>query len=326
MRYSSHPPRTFRNRSARYLGVLVAAALVAALGLPSAVQAQTPLQPIMAHVSGADSISAMARHVAPTMGHTHWVVEFNLPGVSANSMKAGPEDDQAASQAAVTLLARGDEGAWGARVMSFEGMLKVLDPAGVMQNVDEETPKAIKLQGGGYVIMSTAPSAADPSPWSPWATYTHGEPEMPEDFEYVSRPGTDVHIFTWTDVFGSTKDQGIEKYTLRWTAGDPLLRATKWEEKTVEDGYERLSPAESKKLEDGETYIFELTVTAMSSSRGDRISDATSLMVPIGMGDEGPTPTPTLPEIAALFLAMLLLGSGAYLLRRRQSGGGLTPA
>ena len=30
-------------------------------------------------------------------------------------------------------------------------------------------------------------------------------------------------------------------------------------------------------------------------------------------------------EIAALFLAMLLLGSGAYLLRRRQSGG-LTPA
>ena len=33
-----------------------------------------------------------------------------------------------------------------------------------------------------------------------------------------------------------------------------------------------------------------------------------------------PVPTPTLPEIAALFLAMLLLGSGAYLLRRRQSG------
>ena len=40
---------------------------------------------------------------------------------------------------------------------------------------------------------------------------------------------------------------------------------------------------------------------------------------------EGPVPAPTLPEIAALFLAMLLLGSGAYLLRRRQSGG-LTPA
>ena len=34
-----------------------------------------------------------------------------------------------------------------------------------------------------------------------------------------------------------------------------------------------------------------------------------------------PTPTPTLPEWAALFLAMLLLGSGAYLLRGRQQGG-----
>ena len=34
-----------------------------------------------------------------------------------------------------------------------------------------------------------------------------------------------------------------------------------------------------------------------------------------------PMMTPTLPEIAALLLAMLLLGSGAYLLRRRQLGG-----
>ena len=41
MHSSSHPPRTFHNRSARYLGVLVAAALVAALGLPSVAQAQS---------------------------------------------------------------------------------------------------------------------------------------------------------------------------------------------------------------------------------------------------------------------------------------------
>ena len=38
-----------------------------------------------------------------------------------------------------------------------------------------------------------------------------------------------------------------------------------------------------------------------------------------------PMPSPTLPEIALLLLAMLLLGSGAYLLRGRQSGG-LAPA
>ena len=42
MRYNVHPPRTFRNRIAKSIGVLVAAALIATLGLPSAAQAQTP--------------------------------------------------------------------------------------------------------------------------------------------------------------------------------------------------------------------------------------------------------------------------------------------
>ena len=45
MRYNVHSPCAFRNRIARYLGVLVAAALVAVLGLPSAAQAQTPAAP-----------------------------------------------------------------------------------------------------------------------------------------------------------------------------------------------------------------------------------------------------------------------------------------
>ena len=42
MRYNVHPPR---NRITRSLGVLVGAALVATLGLPSAAQAQTPSAP-----------------------------------------------------------------------------------------------------------------------------------------------------------------------------------------------------------------------------------------------------------------------------------------
>ena len=48
MRYNVHSPRAFRNRIARYLGVLVAAALVATLGLPSAAQAQTIPAPMVA--------------------------------------------------------------------------------------------------------------------------------------------------------------------------------------------------------------------------------------------------------------------------------------
>ena len=45
MRYNVHSPCAFRNRIAKTLGVLVGAALVATLGLPSAVQAQTPAAP-----------------------------------------------------------------------------------------------------------------------------------------------------------------------------------------------------------------------------------------------------------------------------------------
>ena len=76
----------------------------------------------------------------------------------------------------------------------------------------------------------------------------------------------------------------------------------------------------STKLEMGTEYTFELRALGKSRAGvGDLHgpSASTAAMMPV--------PTPTLPEIAALFLAMLLLGSGAYLLRRRQSGG-LTPA
>ena len=40
MRYTSSHPRTFRNKITKSIGVLVAAALVAVLGLPTAAQAQ----------------------------------------------------------------------------------------------------------------------------------------------------------------------------------------------------------------------------------------------------------------------------------------------
>ena len=41
MRYNVHPSRALRNRIAKSIGVLVAAALIATLGLPSVAQAQT---------------------------------------------------------------------------------------------------------------------------------------------------------------------------------------------------------------------------------------------------------------------------------------------
>ena len=85
MRYSSHPPRAFRNRIARYLGVLVGAALIATLGLPSAVQAQTPAAPTVIGAgdgtTGADDATINATWGAGGLtDQTGWKVEYTEPG------------------------------------------------------------------------------------------------------------------------------------------------------------------------------------------------------------------------------------------------------
>ena len=89
MRYSSHQPRAFRNRIARNLGVLVAAALVAALGLPSAVQAQTPAAPMVsAEMSETSSATLTATWGQPLSNgdsdQDQWLLEYTEPDVAWN--------------------------------------------------------------------------------------------------------------------------------------------------------------------------------------------------------------------------------------------------
>ena len=154
----------------------------------------------------------------------------------------------------------------------------------------------------------------------PWMTYMHGTPDAPDGFAYAMSGTT--HLFTWESTIPRSPNQGgVKSYWLRWTSGDATLAATKWTEhgKAIEADFYKLSATQTKALKDGEMYTFELTTLGMSSSlytKQEQSSDPVSVMVPIGM-----VPTPTLPELAALFLALLLLGSGAYLLRGRQLGG-----
>ena len=85
MRYNVHPPR---NRITRFLGVLVGAALVATLGLPSAVQAQTPAAPTVTGTGdgtvGSDgTITAMwGQALDSASGQDQWLVEYTEPGVA----------------------------------------------------------------------------------------------------------------------------------------------------------------------------------------------------------------------------------------------------
>ena len=151
----------------------------------------------------------------------------------------------------------------------------------------------------------------------PWLSYMHGRPDAPEDFAYAMSGAN--YLFTWENTIPTSPNVGVESYWLRWTSGDPDLAATKWtaHKDAIEAGFYRLSSTQAKGLKDGMMYTFELTALGTSSSTTKVLtSAAATVMVPVGM-----VPTPTLPETAALLLALLLLGSGAYLIRRRQASG-----
>ena len=159
--------------------------------------------------------------------------------------------------------------------------------------------------------------AAKDDIWGATTTHTHGPPAMPDNFSYDSRPGAANHIFTWKHY----QDDGTKGYRLRWTTGDPDSRLTKWKIGTITaKGFFSLA---ADKLEAGETYRFELASIGVSSSNVDDVDGDMNVHgepAVVMITAEG-TPVPTLPEIAALLLAMLLLGSGAYLLRGRKFGG-----
>ena len=334
MRYTVLTSRTFHHRITRYLGVLVGAALVVTLGLPSVAQAQVPTAPTAAYWDANDTFTVESKHAIPTtaIGHDYWILEYDSPSASAAKIALKSKDIAKFK----SIQAKGVEGKWTFRLRTLEGCTTtgmlltggacpdLVTPALATTDlpanaVTSATTGAIEVQDGNidtgmYVMVKTGKTAGS---WSAKANYTHGAPPMPANFNYVSRPDADTHIFSWTDA--SKGDQGIKSYTLRWSYGDPALLATEWEmEEGIDTGLYTLDSAQTAKLMDGKMYTFELRALGMSPLTATKApkSDTASVMVPIGM-----VPTPTLPETAALLLALLLLGSGAYLLRRRQSSG-----
>ena len=271
MRYSSHPPRAFRNRIARNLVVLVAAALIATLGLPSAAQAQTPTAPTVTGAGdGTDGdaglITAMWGIPLDNTRHNGWLLEYTAPGVAWDDATPLPLLDQ---DTRMSKFPANDldnhNGVWRFRVSYYN------------------TQDA--------VVIGDASALTD---------YLHGPPAAPTGFT-AHNAGPDARRLDWDDVTGA------KSYEHRYTADDEW---TGWE------------PAESgllvEDLEPGTEYTFE--VRALGYSRagvGDLHGPSASITEMMPM----PMPTPTLPEIALLLLAMLLLGSGVYLLRGRQSGG-----
>ena len=303
MRYNVHPPRAFRNRIAKYLGVLVAAALIATLGLPSAAQAQSIAN------DGGIEYSDTTRFkinwttnldVSSEKGVNNWIVtitkpdgtkmvvnerstvESTLGAVDTLDAEAlGGTGDQRAGIMKRSLRYRGTAlGIWWFQVSACFAELSAA--AGTCSSANRESGTAVG--------------------------YTHGAPAAPKNFAANAVPSGVA--LTWEDMTADRAISGYEYAFEMTAAGKPA-----W--KPASGG------AQVIKTDPGE-HTFMLRALGSSdndtSTTGENVPGmAASVTVTV------PMPTPTLPEIAALFLAMLLLGSGAYLLRHRQSGG-LTPA
>ena len=113
-------------------------------------------------------------------------------------------------------------------------------------------------------------------------------------------------VVTWTAVDNATG------YTVQWKSGDQDYN-TDDRQATVTSGTTTSHTITG--LTNGTEYSVQVSATRTDANDGPPSAEV------MGTTEMMPMPTPTLPEIALLLLAMLLLGSGAYLLRRRQSGG-----
>ena len=140
MRYNVHPPRAFRNRIAKTLGVLVGAALVATLGLPSAVQAQTPAAPMVTGTSGAEAmVTAMwGDPLESASGQDQWLVEYTEPGVAWDDAETEVIDSLSTRMFAVSANdPRIHHGVWRFRVSYYD---EDLDPD---SEIDDPNPVVI---------------------------------------------------------------------------------------------------------------------------------------------------------------------------------------
>ena len=278
MRYNVYSPCAFHSRIAKSLGVLVGAALVATLLLPTAAQAQTPEAPTVTGMgdgtgtgTGANP-AVIANWGGELANQIGWLLEYTEPGVAWDD---ATEKAMGADMKTFSVPAndpRIHHGVWRFRVSYYDSV-----------TVSEEA-----------MVIGDASAITD---------YQHGPPTAEPTGFAAYNAGPDARRLVWDAVKGTSYDT---RYTADSTDDDAW---TDWKMMST-------SGMVVDDLDIGVEYTFELR--ALGASRagvGDLHGPSASITEMMAV------PTPTLPEIALLLLAMLLLGSGVYLLRGRQSGG-----
>ena len=306
MHYSVHPSRAFRNRIAKSIGVLVAAALVAVLGLPTAAQAQDITKIAITMPDSADESLVATwslRGSNPTSDFDRWIVTFTEPGtgddlVITEAVEAATDvihdadlGTHATMEATLSLAsARArvfNDGLWEAQVTACYSAPETAD--------DEAVTTSNPLRYGVCAGRGTAEAGAA-------ETYLHGTPMKPADLTASMVPGGVA--LTWMTQDGDA-DYGHQGYDY-----------------AVDDGRWMSAGDGSQVVSDVEPGEHTFQVRAQGSSDSDRNTDADEIFSEVAtIAYMMPMPTPTLTQSAVLLLGLMLMGGGMYYTRRRQSGG-----
>ena len=288
MRYNSF---SFLNKSARYIGVLVGAAMIAALGMPSAAQAQTPAAPEVTGTGdgtvGSDgTLTATWGQPLGAGDQDRWLLEYTEPGVAwAEATKVILEENVMMSEALSANDPRIHHGVWKFRVSYYQ------------QDSDATE------DGDQGKVIGSASALTD---------YLHGPPAAAPTGFAAYPAGPDARTLVWDKVTGAAS------YELRYAEGDTIPTGSGAPESAAWTAV--VNNDVITKLKMGVDYTFELRARGASRSGVGDLHGPTASIV-----ESMPEPTPTLPEWGALFLALLLVGGGAYIIRRRQAQA-LTPA
>ena len=174
-------------------------------------------------------------------------------------------------------------------------------------------------------VTVTAGDDADTTDGS--VTLTHSAASTDTGYSGITIAGVVVTVRDndTAQVTGVTVDEGDAQLVVNWTAVDNATGYTvQWksggQDYNTGDRQATVTPGSTTShtiegLANGTEYTVRVIATRTDANDGPPSAEVT------GTTEMIPVPTPTLPEIALLLLAMLLLGSGVYLLRGRQSGG-----
>ena len=192
MRYTSSHPRTFRNRIAKSIGVLVAAALVAVLGLPTAAQAQaiSDIKIVMPDSADEGLMVTWSLRGANPDSFDRWIVTFTEPGtgddlVVTEAVETATDvihetdlGTHATTTATLTLAAARarvfNDGLWEAQVTACYSAPETAD--------DEAATTSNPLRYGVCAGRGMAEAGAA-------ETYLHGAPMMPMNLAASMVPG-----------------------------------------------------------------------------------------------------------------------------------------